>query len=163
VELQRHPDGGFTLHGLRQADIGALRAVASEADPSGIQAAEFRLYPDPVLEGDDEGACQDWSEFVEPQLREAFAGALQTLAGDLATATASGSPRRFRVDVPASHRDAWCSALNQARLVMHERYGFPDSDDPVSLFKVLTGDHAEAFARSRLYAALLEWIVGTFR
>jgi hypothetical protein len=163
VQLERHADGGFTLHGLRQAEIAALRVVAAEADPSGVEAAEFRLYPDPVVEGDDEGACQDWTDFVAPQLKEAFAGALGIMAADVAAAAATGSPRLFRIDVPASHRDAWCSALNQARLVMHERYGFPHSDDPVSLIKVISGDHAEAFGRSRLYAALLEWIVGTFR
>ena len=54
---------------------------------------------------------------------------------------------------------SWMSGLNQARLVMQQRYGFPEEMSPEAVVEMIQGGKIEAYVRSGLYAGILEWMI----
>ena len=87
-------------------------------------AAHRRLFPQP---GADEASNAEWEQFVVPDLRHLFVTAAETVVRDLTALEADPqSPATFRVAFPTVHRDAWMSAINQARLILSEQFHVTD-------------------------------------
>ena len=68
---------------------------------------------------------------MQPDLETQFKGAIGTVLADMQQMKARkrSGEMEYRLTVPKKHADDWCSALNQARLVLHERYDLPDEDE----------------------------------
>ena len=67
--------------------------------------------------------------YVEPELRRLFQTATETVAADLQQL--NGNEKSFAnrtLRIPASHGDAWLSALNQARLVIAAKNNFTENE-----------------------------------
>ena len=99
-------------------------------------------------------------EEQERQEREQFGDALKIVRDDLGSANVvdeDGGSSFYEINVPRAHADHWCSALNQARLVLHHRHDLPDEDGEM--------DHdpdAEkwmAMLQSEIYGILMEFLV----
>jgi uncharacterized protein DUF2017 len=105
-----------------------LRQVPASARVEGDPAAEARIYTDPSANPQDE-LCSEWKAYVRPELRRLCQTATETVAQDLAQL--NGNEKTFAnrtLKIPASHADAWLSALNQARLIIAEKNDFTENE-----------------------------------
>jgi hypothetical protein len=105
-----------------------LRQIPASTNPEGTTDAEKRLFSAPA-DASRKELCAEWKTYVEPELRRLFRSATETVAADLEQLNGNEKPfanRRLRI--PAEHADAWLNALNQARLVLAERYNFTDTE-----------------------------------
>ena len=103
-----------------------LRQIPASANPEGAPEAQARLFTRPSTEKE---ICTEWKSYVEPELRRLFRSATETVAADLAQINGNEKSLRNRsLRIPFEHADAWLSALNQARLVIAERYKFTDEE-----------------------------------
>jgi len=103
-----------------------LRQIPISTNPDGMSEAKARLFSRPSTE---EEICAEWKNYVEPELYRLFRSSTQTVAADLAQLNGnekSLSNRTLRI--PFEHADAWLNALNQARLVIAEKYKFSDDE-----------------------------------
>jgi hypothetical protein len=105
-----------------------LRQIPTSAKPEGAPAAEDRLFSRPAAAGEAE-SCAEWKLYVEPELRRLFQTANETVAADLEQLNGNEKPFANRtLRIPATHADAWLSALNQARLVIAAKNDFTDGE-----------------------------------
>ncbi|HEX4653559.1 MAG TPA: DUF2017 family protein [Candidatus Udaeobacter sp.] len=108
--------------------IELLRQIPASADPTGVAAAEQRLFSSPTT-GNESEMCAEWKTYVEPELRRLFQTATQTVAEDLQQL--NGNEKLFAnrtLRIPSKHADAWLSALNQARLVIATKNNFTETE-----------------------------------
>jgi hypothetical protein len=95
-----------------------------------------------------EELADDWKELVVPELEDGFHTDLANVAGAIRAAESSGGGRLWITRENAWH---WYSALNQARLALHEIHRFQAGEE-------LTAADSEpgrrgAFLRSQFYCA----------
>ena len=103
-----------------------LRQIPISTNPEGTPDAEARLFSRPSAEKE---LCAEWKNYVEPELLRLFRSATQTVAADLAQLNGNEKSLRNRtLRIPFEHADAWLNALNQARLVIAEKYKFSDEE-----------------------------------
>ncbi len=126
--------------------LDLLRRLPASVDTSDDPAARARLFGDPIPPGQDgDGFNEDWRQFVEPELRDLFRSARQTVEEDLGSLPppaekaagdegvdvldpAAFAPTRHALEIPTRHLEAWLSVLNQARLVIAARRGFGEKE-----------------------------------
>jgi hypothetical protein len=159
-------DGGFRLEAISESELAALRHVPSDADTTGTPEARGRLFP-PGFAGSEEtadaGDNADWEEFVHPDLRALFEDDVVQVGRDLNAASPVAG--RHQIVVSAENVERWFRAFNQARIVMHTRYSFPDESElgeeetMARITSLLQSGEFAAFLRARLYAEIQEWIV----
>jgi len=138
-----------------EADL--LRQIPILCDVHGDSRAESRLFSTPA----DPSQTQfltDWEEYVRPELQHIFLSARTTVEKDLEKMEERpGHPSRLVM--LCSHGEAWLNALNQARLVLANKFEF--TDEELSLHEV-----PRSFSRRDLvllqinfYAAIQERII----
>ena len=103
-----------------------LRQIPASTNSEGVPDAEARLFSRPSAEQE---ICGEWKNYVEPELRRLFRSSTQTVVEDLAQLNGNEKSLRNRsLTIPFEHADAWLNALNQARLVIAEKYKFSDEE-----------------------------------
>jgi uncharacterized protein DUF2017 len=141
------------LEAIPPALAAVLRELPEHLGPDLPHAARRRLLPDP---SDDEAIAAEWRIRQHPELLTLLADARRIVETDLAALAREGRRMRWRLEIPASHVDAWISALNAARLALGAHHGvtaaqmdrdFVPGDDEASL----------ALLRIDLYG----WLQGT--
>ncbi len=165
MELLNHDDGTWSLRKVSELEHLMLTRIRDAADPTGCGEAEQRLYPPPVApragsgRGGEGGIEEDWRQFVQPELRASFGDALKVVADDIGRATAGfeDGVTRYEINVPKAHADHWCSALNQARLVIHHRHDLPDEDGEID--DDPDPEKWMAMLQSEIYGILMEFLV----
>jgi hypothetical protein len=136
-------------------EMKALRAVPVLADASGHEGAMRRLFPGPVAEADADPEDEaEWDEFVRPELEERFAANLEEFAAGLAAESGEGDQLRIAPD----QVESWYLALNQARLVMSERFGI-DTGDVDRTMELVAEGKLETLYHYELYTELCGWLV----
>ncbi len=127
--------------------LDLLRRLPASADPADDPAARGRLFGDPMGPAEDgDDFNEDWRQFVEPELRDLFRSARETVEEDLGTLPppaagaasqsvsdavmdpAAFDPTPHILEIPTRHLEAWLSVLNQARLVIASRRGFGERE-----------------------------------
>ena len=165
MELINHEDSTWSLRKVTELEHLMLTRIPEAADASDCEDAQHRLFPSPIAptakidEQKEAEAASDWKEYIEPDLREAFRDALKVVADDIGGAAEKriDGATYYQINVPKAHADHWCSALNQARLVIHHRHALPDEDGEM--------DHdpdAEkwmAMLQSEIYSIVMEFLV----
>lgn len=169
MRLRKTENGGFSVR-CRNRERNALLRVRMEADRSEVPGAERRLFPDPLAGAESVGENaerfrDEWREFVEDDRRSAFREDLDQFDRDVGRMVLDADGQ-WRVEVPPEHVEPWFSALNQARLVMHERHRLPDEgsgdERAASAFaRLILEGRLEPYLRYRLYAGIQEWITVT--
>jgi hypothetical protein len=166
--------GIWRISDLDETHVDLIRQAAEDASIGDSPEGRARLFPSPVPEKDQlrEGEfLEDWTNFVTDDLETHFAGDVGTVLADLDSAVPQRSTketeRRLRLDVPLEHAQAWFSALNQARLMLDQKYKLhPEGTGEFA--PVLKEEHGfgldmqerlEVFMRYEFYAALQEWLV----
>lgn len=129
----------------------------------------------------DEELVDDWQEFVTPDLRHEFTRQLDCVANDLSQAQPESTPSpphddslhddslregededenedaatspaaTYELIIPFDHIESWYGALNQARLVMQERYEFPETENLAAMVELLTSKNLKPYLTSRFY------------
>ena len=127
----------------------------------------------------DEELVDDWQEFVMPDLRQEFTRQLDCVANDLSQAQRESTPSpphddslhddslrededededaatspaaTYELIIPFDHIESWYGALNQARLVMQERYEFPETENLEAMVGLLTSKNLKPYLTSRFY------------
>ena len=105
-----------------------LRRIGRSVDTGGSGAVERRLFPPPVEPGDELEFAEDWKSYVEPDLRELFRTAVETVEADLAPLVGDAPEFPASLRIPVKHLSAWINALNQARLTLAARYDVTEED-----------------------------------
>lgn len=167
--------GLWRISDLDEVHIQLIRQAADDASIGDSPEGRARLFPQPVSQKDEirEGEfLEDWNEFVTEDLETQFASDVGVVLSDLDNAvpqrsTKESTKRSLRLDIPLEHASAWFSTLNQARLILDQKYKLhPDGDgdfEPV-LREGEEGDldmheRLEVFMRYEFYAAMQEWLV----
>ena len=109
------------IHPLFAGLLGELPKVSARH-----KKAQRRLYPDPSRGEGDEELCQDWDEYVRPELEKVFSSNRKIVSDDLASLDHPQAGSRLVISV--DHLDAWINTLNQARLIIVEENGFAESE-----------------------------------
>lgn len=163
MRLRSNDDGTWEIQRLRELEFLMLGKLEGAVDTSDLPEAHDRLYQSPlgrvpVDEAEDE-MVEDWEGLVHPDLRDQFRSALEVVLADMDGF--KGRKRQGEMEyslvVPKKHADDWVSALNQARLVLHERHDLPDEDG------VLDGEGGAeqwmALLQSEVYGTIIEFLV----
>ena len=148
LQISMTPEGDLAMVGFDETSLYLLNDVPSilhyRTDP-GVRA---RMFPDALP--DDREANDAWHNAMDAELEYLFASAEELVLKDLEGLGESGV-----LKIPATHRDAWMSGLNQARIILAELYGLVEEDmensrpDP-------SRDRDVAVYRIQFYAWLLE-------
>ncbi len=165
MKIKRLDGGGLRFSRVSGEQMRLFGQIAVHADTIGTPEAEERLFQPLMAQprtAKDDQANDDWQDTIVPDLRESFNRDLETVQADLRQARVDSGEDGpvFSFIVGEDHIQAWYSALNQARLVMQERYRFPESDSAEALIELLQSANLKPFLTSRFYveiqAALLE-------
>lgn len=155
--------GKLVIEGLGENELQMLRGVREAADPAACPEAEKRLFPRLIADAGEEDmdAIADWEEFVVPDLRSQFNAALGLLEDDVAAAEVIRKRplKRYRITIAREHVEPWFSALNQARLVLQEKYRLPGENERLSLDELFAKGQWRAYFQSRFYAEIQCWLI----
>lgn len=165
MELINHDDGTWSLGKVSELEHLMLTRLPAAADPTGCEEAQNRLYPSPLAptaDVDDNtsaGLEEDWREYIVPDLRQSFGDALKIVSDDLARGelVTDGETTAYDFNIPKAHADHWCSALNQARLVLHYRHNLPDQDG--ELDGDLDPEKWMAMLQTEIYSILMSFLI----
>ena len=101
--------------------IRKLPACATVED----EPVRKRIFGSPTA-GVDPIADEEWSEVVEPELRELFESHVSVVSEDLKRMEEIDGEHTLRV--PQDHLRAWIHTLNQARLALGARHDITEDD-----------------------------------
>ncbi len=121
----------------RQLDCVAndLSQAQRESTPSPLHDDSLHddsLHDDSLREDEDEDEGESEEEFEDE---------------DAATSPAA----TYELIIPFDHIESWYGALNQARLVMQERYEFPETENLEAMVELLTSKNLKPYLTSRFY------------
>ena len=161
------------FEGIEPFFLDVLRQLPSDADPGNHAAARARLFSEPMSSAEDgDEFLDDWKEFVQPEIRDLFLSARESVVEDLATLPASGLPpsspaeqgygelfdpvafvpTEHSLTIPSNHMEAWLRVLNQARLVIAARCGFDEKTmDRERPFPPFTEPHEREMFKLNFY------------
>lgn len=156
--------------GLRFSHVPAeyfqlLKQIPLHGDTSGFAPGERRLHQSPIgdpTNDEDDEINEDWREHVLPEMIEEFARQLDVVGDDLKAAERfedRGGDDEYGFVIPADHIERWYGALNQARLVMQERYRFPELETDEAIEELLRSDRFGPFLISRFYTEIQECLL----
>ena len=156
-------DGPWEMQRIRELEFLMLSKLEDATDPNGSKAALDRLFPSPLgrpaVDDKEDELVADWESLVQPDLRSQFKSSLEVVLADMRNMTGRkrSGEMEYRLVVPKKHADDWCSALNQARLVLHERHKLPDDEDEIDM----EGGHEQwlAILQSEIYGSIMEFLV----
>lgn len=156
MQFQTSKAGAVQLTDLDEFLAELLRLIPMAASPDGHDAAMRRLFPRPT---DDPDACSDWEEYVVPDLESHFEYVNDVVRDDLAAlgTVTSEPPEVF--EIHPDHFDAWLSALNQARLVLSERFDLGENDMDEPFMYLPDSPRAMAKLQVHFYAVLQECLI----
>ena len=165
MELIKNNDSTWTLSKVSELEHLMLSRLPESADPSDCEQALDRLFPSPLapdadLDGDKSFSLEnDWEEYIKPELRVEFRDALKIVADDLGKSnmTKEGDLNHYQFIIPTAHANQWCSALNQARIVIHLKYDLPDEDGVMDMSP--NPEKWMATLQSEIYGMLMEFLI----
>ncbi len=164
----------WRLSDLDAFHLQLLRQIAEDASVND-SAGRSRMFPSPIADpadADDDEFVKDWKDFVADELENQFAGDVGTVLADLDQVrqhriTEQNPEPRHMVDVPLDHARSWYSALNQARIMLDQRYNLhPNGENEFRLFlseeeagEVNLQERLEVYMRYEFYTAIQDWLV----
>ncbi|RBP38534.1 uncharacterized protein DUF2017 [Roseimicrobium gellanilyticum] len=173
LTLQKERES-WRMSDLDDFHLHLLRQVAEDASVAD-EAAHKRLFPPPIRAAqndDDDEFLEDWKDFVADELEQQFAGDVGTVLADLDNVRQhrgikEGQEPRHLLEIPLDHARAWFSALNQARLMLDQKFNLhPGGENEFRLFVteeesggIDVKDRLAVYMRYEFYAAIQEWLV----
>jgi len=134
VEISRLNETTILIARIDPVVAELLRRILSSADPGDNERARARIFSAPTDDSEEDDFAEDWREYVEPELAKLFQSALEVVAGDLKKMHPDPATGEATLFIPSDHLEQWIHGLNQARLVLSERYKLnEDAVDPETL------------------------------
>lgn len=102
-----------------------LMQLPEATDLSRSERGLRRLLPEVTDPETHPEVCEDWKQFVQPELADRFSREIQIVTRDLANAEevkGRGRAVHYQLRIPISHAETWYSVLNQARLILNEEH-----------------------------------------
>ena len=157
MRILRRDEETIVLEEIEGVVAGFLRELPASADPAGSAAATARLFPQPTG-GREPTAEAEWREYVEPDLRALFRGAVEVVETDLAQLPGANFAGSQELHLPMPHLEAWMHTLNQARLVLAARHEFTDEELEREI-QLEGGARALVLLQVHFYGLLLEFLL----
>lgn len=160
MRVLHDPERGLVFSQVPGDYLQLLHQIPLHADSSGLEKGHQRLYPSPIVEpvnDEDDDINMDWRDHVLPDMQAEFHRQLEVLTEDLSKAVRfqdRGGEEEFELVVPMDHLDLWYGAINQARLVMQERYDFPQVDSQETFDEMAESDRLGPYLISRFYTQI---------
>ncbi len=127
MKIERLDASTVAISGIDPLCLQLLQKIVPSAAPGDDRQARGRLFPSPSG-GREPEFDHDWHDYVEPDLRRLFQGALDVVREDLAGLTQAARRKEAALRIPVTNLEAWIHALNQARLALAARHGFTERD-----------------------------------
>ncbi len=164
MEVTLAEDGVLIFGELDPLLTEIFRQIPEAANPDGDERALRRILPAPTqLEGEEE-FLEDWSEYVQPELKQGFSEAIEVVTTDLATIKHNRKRNTSRLIIAPNHADAWINALNQARIILAERHRFTEAELEADIDLSFETRRDLALLQMNFYAMLqeilLRWLLG---
>lgn len=162
MEISRPNETTFLFGRIDPVLAELMRRIVPSADPGDSEKAKARIFSSPTDEVEEERFFQDWQELVQPELAKLFQSSIEIVEGDLKKMRSNPATGEATLSLPSDHLEAWIHGLNQARLVLTERFQLheddlesepPPADDPRSF--MLLQLHMYAYLQE-LFLRLLE-------
>ncbi len=155
----RTSNQALVIENLDEFFVGLLRNIPIEAETNEDDPASERLYGVPFADEDDE-ACEEWREFVHPELETIFQDAMLTVRSDLQKMSASRSALgEYRLEVARPHFEAWLNALNQVRLVLAMRFQLTEADMDGQGPRSLASERDAAIFQVQFFGFIQEFLI----
>ena len=160
MTAQYDPEQGLLFSQVAGDYFQLLKQVPLHADCSGFAKGEQRLKQSPIAEptsDEDEEINSDWRDHVLPDMLAEFSRQLDMLSEDLAQASRfedRGGDEEYQFLIPNDHIELWYGAINQARLVMQERYDFPKVETPEAIEALMGSETLGPYLISRFYTEI---------
>jgi hypothetical protein len=160
MTAQYDPEQGLLFSNVAGDYFQLLQQVPLHADSSGFAKGEQRLKQSPIAEpanDEDEEINSDWREHVLPDMLAEFSRQVDVLSADLSKAKRfedRGGEEEYEFLIPNDHIELWYGAINQARLVMQERYDFPKVETPEAIEALMGSEHFGPYLISRFYTEI---------
>jgi len=154
LQIQRQENGAFVVSEIEPPLHEILLAIPTAADPAENVAANERLFPDPVTHEDADEICEEWRDYVKPELYDWFQSATSIVAADL-----NQLLLKQTLEIASTHVDAWLTTLNQARLVLAARFDITEEDMDRPVSHLLENERDFALFQIHLYAFLQECLI----
>jgi hypothetical protein len=136
VEISRLNETTFLIGRIDPVLAELMRRIVPSADPGDNERARERIFSAPTEDANEERFFEDWQELVQPELANLFQSSLDIIEGDLKKMHSNAATGEATLSMPSDHLEAWIHGLNQARLVLTERFQLHeedmDSDPPPS-------------------------------
>jgi len=134
VEISRPNETTILIARIDPVIAELLRRIIPSADPGDNERARARIFSAPTSDPEEDRFAEDWQEYIEPGLAKLFQSALEVIEGDLKHLHPDPATGEATVSIPSDHLEQWIHGLNQARLVLSERYKLNEDDvDPETL------------------------------
>jgi hypothetical protein len=145
VEISRLNESTFLIGRIDPVLAELMRRIVTSADPGDNEQAQARVFSSPTEDAAEERFFEDWQEFVQPELAKLFQSSLEVVENDLKKMHTHPATGEATLSLPSDHLEAWIHGLNQARLVLTERFQLqeedldaeqPSSSDPRSFLRL---------------------------
>ena len=137
LRVQPVDEKHLRISGINPIVLDCLHAVPEILEQRDSPAVRARLFPNPTPS--DEKANADWQRLISHELRHLFASAGETVARDLTALSPNPCGAQLsELTFSAEHTKAWMSALNEARLILGERFHVIEEDMNAADFDVRT-------------------------
>ena len=136
---------------------GLLNRITLCSDPSESPKAASRLYPVPSI---DAKLNADWTEYVQPDLKQQFDSANEVVNSDLAAIEQTRKvPPEFTLRIPMVHAESWICSVNQAIVALAANYDVTEKDTEREPVHALFSERELALFQIELYQQLQEHLV----
>jgi hypothetical protein len=136
----------FVMPDLRQEFTRQLDCVANDLRQAQPESTPSPQHDDSLREDESEDEDEDESE-DEDEDEDEDKDEDESEGEDAATSPAA----TYELIIPFDHIESWYGALNQARLVMQERYEFPETENLAAMIGLLTSKNLKPYLTSRFY------------
>jgi len=115
LRVRRDAAGNLVVGGMSPPLVHVLREMPALLGADQPDVVKKRLFPDP---SDDEAVAAEWRRTQHPELFALLADARTIVESDLSSLSRAFPSRTWKLEIPATHVNAWISALNAARLAL---------------------------------------------
>lgn len=156
----------WILTDISEVEWYMLAQLPQAANASHSERGLRRLFPD-VTDTAHAEICDDWKQFVQPEIAERFSREIQSVAADLQRveelrARRGKEPLR-RLRIPLSQAETWYSVLNQARLILNEDHEIASTEHQLLFGTRHPGEIDEQrwllLVQFRVYSAIQEFLL----
>jgi hypothetical protein len=155
--IRQRREGSVEFFEVEPIEMDLLREIVTILESPGDTRSDRRLFSQPARESETE-FLRDWSEFVEPELRQLFISARTVVKEDL-TALQTVKGRHGYLKFPVQHSDAWLSTLNQVRLILAARHNFTERELSNYRFPIAFSKRELVLVQINFYAAIQERLI----